>query len=193
MVNNKDIRTSDLMHLLLLWTFSPIFNFEQAFADWVVCRHQPSLCLPVSNQLWTIFTSCFSIFTTNFEQGNTGSYFHTSIHRRSQQNMLQLNVNRKNTAGFFQTNLQHCIPLWYPHNFSHDSPLHSSHAIIHFKLCCRHDHEFLRHTSFEMIYICSKYISFLILEPVSCQFWLILTHYVQKLILIIFQVWNSVD
>ena len=117
MVNNKDIRTSDLMHLLLLWTFSPIFNFEQAFADWVVCRHQPSLCLPVSNQLWTIFTSCFSIFTTNFEQGNTGSYFHTSIHRRSQQNMLQLNVNRKKTAGFFQIYLQHCLPLWYPHNF----------------------------------------------------------------------------
>ena len=70
-----------------------------------------SLLLPLTTlTMWTIFTFCFRVFTTNSRQVNAGSYFNASIHRRSQQNMLLLNINRINQTGFFQTYLHHSLP-----------------------------------------------------------------------------------
>ena len=86
----------------------------------------------------TIFTFCFRVFTTKFGQLNAGSYFNASIHRRSQQNMLLLNVNRINQTGFFQTYLHHSLAQWYPHSFH----------MIH--LCTRHTQPYILNNVFDM-------------------------------------------
>ena len=141
----------------------------------------------------TIFTFCFRVFTTKFGQLNAGSYFNASIHRRSQQNMLLLNVNRINQTGFFQTYLHHSLPQWYPHRFH----------MIH--LCTRHTQPYILNNVFDMninflrrtffwgwFTFCSEQISVLILELVACQFWLDSTPYLQTSTPIL-QVLSSAD
>ena len=110
-INNRDTRTNVLVSLLFTLT---------------------------SLTMLTIFTFCFRVFTTKFGQLNAGSYFNASIHRRSQQNMLLLNVNRINQTGFFQTYLHHSLAQWYPHSF------HMRH------LCTRHTQPCILNNVFDM-------------------------------------------
>ena len=122
-INNRDTRTNVLVPLLLILT---------------------------TFRMLTIFTFCFRVLTTNFGQVNASSYFNASIHRRSQQNMLLLNVNQINQTDFFQTYLHHSLPQWYPQNFHMIHLCTHQNATIHLKPCFRYEHKFIRHLSFEV-------------------------------------------